>query len=106
MSDRPDVAGTAGDDGCLRRVMAVPLVLLHAIAAWFVYTALTIRPAGSWDDEAQAGIVLSCVLAIASSGLALLVTLLPSIRRAMGPWWLAPPLLLGAVAAARWAVAE
>ncbi|MFH8625814.1 hypothetical protein ACH4A8_28665 [Streptomyces vietnamensis] len=103
-SDRSDVAGTAGDDGCLRWVMAVPLVLLHAIAAWFVYTALTIRPAGSWDDEARAGIELSCVLAIAASGLALLITLLPSIRRAMGPWWLAPPLLLGAIAAARWAV--
>ncbi|MEU2233943.1 hypothetical protein [Streptomyces vietnamensis] len=68
-SDRSDVAGTAGDDGCLRWVTAVPLVLLHAIAAWFAYTALTIRPAGSWD-EARAGIELSCVLAIAASGLA------------------------------------
>ena len=104
MSDQPHVAGTAGDDGCLQRVMAVPLVLLHAIAAWFVYMALTIRPAGSWDDEAQAGIELSCVLAITASGLALLINLVPSIRRAMGPWWLAPPLLLGAIAAARWAV--
>ncbi|MFD3536390.1 hypothetical protein [Streptomyces sp. NPDC058664] len=45
-SDRPDAAGTAGDDGCLRWVMTVPLVLLHEIAAWFVYTALTVRPAG------------------------------------------------------------
>ncbi|MFJ8661225.1 hypothetical protein [Streptomyces sp. NPDC093795] len=104
MSDRPDAAGAAGDDGCLRWVMAVPLVLLHTIAAWFVYTALTIRPAGSWDDEARGGIVLSCVLAIATSGLALLITFLPSIRRAMGPRWLAPPLLLGAIAATRWAV--
>ncbi|MFF8275361.1 hypothetical protein ACF05T_04460 [Streptomyces lateritius] len=104
MSDRPDVAGTASDDGCLRRVMAVPLVLLHAIAAWFVYMALTIRPSGSWDDEARAGIELSCVLAIATSGLALLITFLPSIRRAMDPWWFAPPLLLGAIAATRWAV--
>jgi hypothetical protein len=104
MSDRPSVAETVGDDGCLRWVTAVPLVLLHAISAWFVYAALTIRPAGSWDDEARAGIVLSCVLAIAASGVALLIPLLPSIRRAMGPWWLAPPLLLGVVAAARWAV--
>ncbi|MFI8290534.1 hypothetical protein ACIGBL_15525 [Streptomyces sp. NPDC085614] len=103
-SDRSDVAGTTGDDGCLRWVMAVPLVLLHTIAAWFVYMALTIRPAGSWDDEAQAGIELSCVLAIATSGLALLIALLPSVRRAMGPWWLAPPLMLGAAAATRWAV--
>ncbi|MFI6289544.1 hypothetical protein ACIBCM_33220 [Streptomyces sp. NPDC051018] len=104
MSDRPDIAGTTGDEGCLRWVMAVPLALLHAIAAWFVYTALTIRPSGSWDDEAQAGINLSCVLAIATSGFALLITLLPSIRRAMGPWWLVPPILLGAIAAIRWVV--
>jgi hypothetical protein len=39
MADRHGVAGTVGDDGCLRWVMASPLVLLHAIAAWFVYTA-------------------------------------------------------------------
>ncbi|MFJ6578789.1 hypothetical protein ACIQMY_22815 [Streptomyces sp. NPDC091368] len=104
MSDRSDAAGVTGDDGCLRWVMAVPLVLLHTIAAWFVYTALTTRPAGSWDDEARAGIELSCALAIAASGLALLITLLPSIRRAMGPWWLAPPLLMGAIATSRWLV--
>lgn len=66
MSDRPDVAGTAGDDGCLRWVMALPLVPLHTVAARSVYTALTIRPAGSWDDEARTGIELSYVLAIAS----------------------------------------
>ncbi|MEU8764599.1 hypothetical protein [Streptomyces sp. NPDC048659] len=93
-----------GDDGWLRWVVAVPLVVLHAIAAWFVYTALTIRAAGSWDDEARAGVELSCVFAIVASGVALLITLLPSIRRAMGVWWLVPPLLMGAIAACRWVV--
>ncbi|MFI8279045.1 hypothetical protein ACIGBH_29985 [Streptomyces sp. NPDC085929] len=29
------------------------------------------------------------------SVLGLLITLIPSVRRAMGPWWLAPPVLLG-----------
>ncbi|KQX49670.1 hypothetical protein ASE09_22555 [Streptomyces sp. Root66D1] len=83
--------------------MAVPPPLLHLIAAGFLYTGLTIRPGGSWDDEAQAGIVLSCVLTIATSGFALLITLLPSIRRVMGPTWFALPLLMGAAAAVRWA---
>ncbi|MFE0699289.1 hypothetical protein [Streptomyces sp. NPDC058872] len=87
--------------------MAVPLVLLHAIAAWWVYLALTLRPAGGWDDGARAGIELSCALALAlaASGLALLIASLPSARRALGSWWRAAPLLLGVVAAARWAVA-
>ncbi|MFE2231723.1 hypothetical protein ACFXA4_03945 [Streptomyces sp. NPDC059442] len=84
--------------------MAVPLVLLHLAGAWFVYTAFTIRPAGSWDDEARAGIVLSCVLAIALSVIAAAITLPATIRRVMGPWWLAPPLLLGAAAAIQWSL--
>ncbi|WP_329120502.1 hypothetical protein [Streptomyces sp. NBC_01353] len=65
--------------------------------------ALTIRPSGSWDDDARAGIVLSCVLAIAASAVALAITAVPSVRRVMGSWWLAPPLVLGGVAAIRWA---
>ncbi|MER5482068.1 hypothetical protein ABT024_02465 [Streptomyces sp. NPDC002812] len=93
---------TPSDDGCLQRVLAVPLALLYAIAGWFLYTALTIRPSGTWDDEAIAGIQLSCLLAIVASALGLLITLLPSIRPAMGRWWLAPPLVLGITAAVRW----
>ncbi|MFE2844499.1 hypothetical protein ACFXKS_13190 [Streptomyces scopuliridis] len=78
-------------------------MILHLLAAWCCYTALAIRPSGSWDDDARGGIVLACALTIAVSALALLITVVPSVRRAMGPWWLAPPLTLGAVAAVRWA---
>ncbi|MFJ5111650.1 hypothetical protein ACIQAD_13535 [Streptomyces sp. NPDC088551] len=92
--------------GCLRGVLAVPLVLLHLIAAGCCSLALTIRPAGTWDDDARAGMVLACVLTLATSALALLITVAPSVRRAMGPWWSAPPLLLGAVAAVRWALVD
>ncbi|UXY30936.1 hypothetical protein [Streptomyces sp. HUAS TT20] len=43
-------------------VLAVPLTLLTLIAAFFCWTALTMRPSGPWDDDAYAAIVLSCVL--------------------------------------------
>ncbi|POX57431.1 hypothetical protein C3492_43735 [Streptomyces sp. Ru62] len=37
------------DHGCLRPVLAVPLLPLTLIAADFSWTALTIRPADPWD---------------------------------------------------------
>ncbi|MEV6425554.1 hypothetical protein [Streptomyces sp. NPDC051662] len=104
MLDRPEATRTTEDQGCPRWVLGVPLVIIHLIAAWFCYIALAIQPSGSWDDDARAGIVLSCVLTIAASALALLITVAPSVRRAMGPWWLAPPLILGVVATVRWAL--
>ncbi|MFJ1748707.1 hypothetical protein ACIOJD_21015 [Streptomyces sp. NPDC088116] len=98
---------TAEDQGCLRRVMAVPLVILHTIAAGCCYSALITRPSGPWDQDAYGAITLSCFLAIAVSATALLITVAPvSIRRAMGPWWLVPPLLFTAVAAVRWALGD
>ncbi len=71
--------------------------------AYFCWTALTITPSGTWDDDGYAGIVLSCVcvVTIAAAGAAAALWLVPSVRRAM-PWL--PALLLGVVAGARWAV--
>ena len=93
------------DRGCLRLLLAVPLALLTLIAACFCWTASTIRPSGTWDDEAYAGIVLSCVLAIAAAGTGAALWLVPSVRRATPWWWILPALLLGVVAGVRWAVA-
>ncbi|MFJ8943723.1 hypothetical protein ACIRG4_10700 [Streptomyces sp. NPDC102395] len=92
------------DRGCLRLVLAVPLTLLTLIAAYFCWTALTISPSGSWDDDAYAGIVLSCVLTIASAAAAVALWLVPSVRRVTPWWWILPALLLASVAAVRWAV--
>lgn len=90
------------DRGCLRLVLAVPLVLLTLIAAYFCWTALTIRPSGPWDEDAYAAIVLSCVLTIGAAGAAAALWALPSVRRVMRWWWIGPALTLGVVAAARW----
>ncbi|MFF7594432.1 hypothetical protein [Streptomyces mirabilis] len=88
--------------GCLRLVVAVPLTLLTLIAAYFCWMALTISPSGSWDDDAYAGIVLSCVLTIGAAGAATGLWLLAPVRRVMGWGWVLPALSLGAVAAVRW----
>ncbi|MFE7774060.1 hypothetical protein ACFU5O_09185 [Streptomyces sp. NPDC057445] len=88
------------DKGCLRWVMGVPLVILHLLSAGLLLAAFVTRPGGDWDDGAYAGIAAACLTVFACSGLALAVTLVPSVRRTMGPWWLAPPvamILLGAL---------
>ncbi|MFE7413483.1 hypothetical protein [Streptomyces laurentii] len=90
------------EKGCLRLVLAVPVTLLTLIAGYFCYLAMTIRPSGSWDDDAYAGISLSGALAVAAAGMVAAMWLAPSVRRVMGWAWLAPALLLGAVAAVRW----
>ncbi|MET8243725.1 hypothetical protein ABZV31_04380 [Streptomyces sp. NPDC005202] len=90
------------DRDCLRLVLAVPLTLLTLVAAYFCWTALTIRPSGPWDDDAYAGIVLSCVLTIGAAAAVTGLRLLPSVRRVMGWGWVMPALVLGVVAGVRW----
>ncbi|MFC9748555.1 hypothetical protein [Streptomyces niveus] len=84
--------------------MAVPLLILYALAAACCYSALTIRPSGTWDEDAYGGITLACFFTIALSAVGLLITVIPpTVRRAMGRGWLVPPLVFAAVAAVRWA---
>jgi hypothetical protein len=90
------------DRGCLRLVLAVPLVLLTLLAVCFCWAALTIRPSGSWDDDAYAGITLACVLAIGAAGAVVGVWLLPSVRRLLGWWWVGPAVVSGLVAVIRY----
>ncbi|MET8174348.1 hypothetical protein [Streptomyces clavifer] len=103
MSDRMENGHVAEDDGCLRWVMAVPLGILHLLAVGLCYSAWTIRPSGVWDKDVNGAITLLCFLTIAVSIIALVITLAPpTVRRAMGPWWLGPPLLLSVIATLRW----
>lgn len=107
--DRPGggTAGTAADDrGCLRLVLGVPLVILHLLAGYCCYGALTIRPSGPWDEGALMGIELSCLLTIVLSAAALLITTASSVRRVMAPWWFAPPAAMTVVAVVRWVLLE
>ncbi|MEW2214785.1 hypothetical protein AB0895_20375 [Streptomyces globisporus] len=102
MSNRREAAHAAEDDGCLRRVMAVPLGILYLLAAGLCYSAWTIRPSGAWDEDAYGAITLLCFLAIVVSVIALVITAAPpTVRRAMGLRWLAPPMILALIAATR-----
>ena len=103
--DRSEIAQIE-DRGCLRWVLAVPLVILHLLAAGSCYYALSIQPQAVWDADARDGIVSMCFVTIAISALALLLTFLPSVRRVMGAWWLAPPLILTVISAVRWGTAS
>ncbi|MFD7163894.1 hypothetical protein [Streptomyces violascens] len=92
------------DSGLLRMLLAIPLTLLTLMAAYFCWTALTIRPSGTWDDSAYTAIVVSCVLTIGAAACSAAMWLAPSVRRAVPWWWACPVLVLGAVAGVRWGV--
>ncbi|MCJ1679262.1 hypothetical protein MTF65_18310 [Streptomyces sp. APSN-46.1] len=89
------------DRGCLRWVLGVPLGLIHLLNALIVFAAVAVGPQGPWDDRGYTRIAAACFMSICLSVLGGLITLIPSVRRAMGVWWLAPPLLLGVVAYVR-----
>lgn len=52
---REDAHAAEDDDGCLRRVMAVPSGSLSCYSAW------TIRPSGTWGEDAYGAIGLVVV---------------------------------------------
>ncbi|MFH8281474.1 hypothetical protein [Streptomyces antibioticus] len=88
-----------------RWVFAVPTGLLTLVAGFFCWAALTIRPSGAWDDDAYAGIVLSCVLAVGAAGGVVAMWVVPSVRRVVPWWWVSPALVLGVVSGVRWGLA-
>ncbi|MBW5481234.1 hypothetical protein [Streptomyces bambusae] len=89
------------DRGCLRWVLGVPLTLIHLLNAFFVYSAVAFSPQGDWDDQGYAGLGAVCLASVALSVLGVLITLIPSVRRAMGLWWFAPPVVLAVIAIIR-----
>ncbi|AWT45209.1 MULTISPECIES: hypothetical protein [Streptomyces] len=97
-----DHSSVDDDRGCLRVVLAVPFLLMTLIEAYFCRLALTIRPSGPWDDDAYAGITLSCVITLGMAAAVTALWAVPSVRRVV-PWWcISPALLMGIVAAVQW----
>ncbi|MGW6877696.1 hypothetical protein [Streptomyces xanthophaeus] len=89
------------DRGCLRRVLGVPLGLLHLLNAFAVCVAVFAGPQAAWDHQGYENVAAMCFLSVCLSVLGLGITLVPSVRRAMGPWWLLPPLVLAVIAVVR-----
>ncbi|MFG2879349.1 hypothetical protein ACGFYU_30825 [Streptomyces sp. NPDC048337] len=86
------------DQGCLRWVLGLPLGIVHAVNAFFVYSALRYGPQAEWDDQGYAGTTAVCLVALGLSLISLLITLIPTFRRTLGLWWFVPPVVLGVIA--------
>ncbi|MFG2712541.1 hypothetical protein ACGFX2_18595 [Streptomyces goshikiensis] len=82
-------------------MLGVPLGLVHLLNALFVLAAVAVGPQGPWDDRGYTRISAACFMSLCLSVIGVLITLIPSVRRAMGAWWFAPPLVLGVVAYVR-----
>ncbi|MFG2879352.1 hypothetical protein ACGFYU_30840 [Streptomyces sp. NPDC048337] len=72
-------------------VLGVPLALVYVLAALFFLNTLTL-------DGPREDIATSTHAVTLLSAIALLITLAPALRRTLGRWWYAVPLLLTAVA--------
>lgn len=90
----------------VRWVLGVPLGILHLLSAGGVYSAVRFGPLNEWDDQGYAGVTAMALFAIIFSVIAILITLIPPVRRTMGSWWLAPPVVLGVIAWVRIATLE
>ncbi|MBJ6642678.1 hypothetical protein [Streptomyces sp. BSE7-9] len=99
-SDRPH---HPDDDRCpLRLILAVPVVLLTVVSAFFLWLAINTRPDGDWDQAAYGGIERGSALAVVSAGAVGPLWLVPSVRRVMRWPWAVPAVVLGVAAVARW----
>ena len=90
------------DRRLLRVILAVPVVLLTVVSAFFLWLAVNTRPDGDWDQAAYGGIELGSALAVVSAGAVGALWLAPSVRRVMRWPWAVPAVVLGVAAVARW----
>jgi hypothetical protein len=97
MTDGGEAIGLPKHLRWVRWVLGVPLGLLHALNAAIVYAIVSAGPAGEWDTAGYEGTAAGAFLAIILSVVTLLITLVPPVRRALGLWWLLPPVVLGAI---------
>lgn len=88
------------DERAVRWIVGVPVALLQLFAAACLGSALLVRPAGPWDDGANAGIGAACAITIAASVLSAAIAAWPSHRRLLTAWWLVPSLVMSVAAAA------
>ncbi|WP_432056408.1 hypothetical protein [Streptomyces sp. bgisy022] len=91
------------DRRLLRVILAVPVVLLTVVSAFFLWLAINTRPDGDGDQAAYGGIELGSALAVVSAGAVGSLWLSPSVRRVMRWPWAVPAVVLGVAAVARWA---
>ncbi|MFD8980444.1 hypothetical protein [Streptomyces sp. NPDC059564] len=90
------------DQGCLRWVLGLPLVVFcYLPALYFGYGALVLQP-DSPDDRMRDDARFMAEISVGLFFVGLLITALPLFHRTLGRWWYAAPFLLAAVAYVRW----
>ncbi|WP_030772700.1 hypothetical protein [Streptomyces sp. NRRL F-2664] len=97
MADGRDTTVPAGNRRWARWAIGLPLALVHAVNAVLVYAAVAHGPQAAWDHQGYEGTAAAVFLSLCLSLLGVAVTLLPPVRRTLGPWWFAPPLALAAI---------
>ncbi|MFE2144760.1 hypothetical protein ACFXA3_23985 [Streptomyces sp. NPDC059456] len=89
------------DQVWVRQVAGCLLVALHLLNAAVLWIVLSDgQPAGG-DEDGRAATDLACLFSVCLSLAGTALTLAPTVRRALGRWWLAPPVVLGAIALTR-----
>ncbi|MFE3763340.1 hypothetical protein ACFXPI_16455 [Streptomyces sp. NPDC059104] len=84
-----------------RQVAGSVLVALHLLNAATVYVVLNDGQSAPSDRDGLGAAELACLLSICLSIGAIQLCLRPSVRRALGLWWTAPAVVLGAIASVR-----
>ncbi|MET9572755.1 hypothetical protein ACFYNW_14805 [Streptomyces virginiae] len=98
MTDGRGTTVPAGGGRWVRWAFGLPLALVHALNAVLVYAAVARGPQAEWDHQGYEGTAAAVFLSLCLGLIGTLTTLVPPVRKALGPWWFAPPLVLGVIA--------
>ncbi|MDH6545070.1 hypothetical protein [Streptomyces sp. SPB4] len=89
------------DQAWIRKVAGSVLVAAYLISAVAVCLALGDGRSAPSDRDGLGAAEPACLLSVCLSIGAIQLCLRPSVRRALGLWWTAPAVVLGAVASVR-----
>lgn len=89
------------DRAWIRKVAGSVLAAVYLLSAAVVYVAVGDGRSAPSDRDGLGAAELACLLSICLSIGAIQLCLRPSVRRALGLWWTAPAVVLGAIASVR-----
>lgn len=89
------------DQAWIRKAAGSVLAAAHLLNAAVVYVALGDGLSAPSDRDGLGAAELACLFSICLSIGAIRMCLRPSVRRALGLWWTAPAVVLGAIASVR-----
>ncbi|MFK0198867.1 hypothetical protein [Streptomyces lavendulae] len=91
----------ASDRAWVRQVAGSVLVAAYLLTAAVLYAALNDGQPAAGDRDGLGAVELGCLFSLFLSTASILLCLRPSVQRALGLWWTAPAVVLGAIASVR-----